>query len=154
MISVFVDETGDSKFDNYMGICLAAINTARYPAVKREFQNILQRYDWNPKLEFKGSFLFSAKNGDTSVSVENRVAIARELIALNKSARNARIKFYYCSRKSVDHKSDYLKYLPVLLEKALPKAKKRGGKDLLAFHYDQRSDIKPAEVRNVIGPFL
>jgi hypothetical protein len=154
MISVFLDETSDAKFKNYFGLCMATINSTFYPVVKREFQKILQKNGWDPCQEFKGSFLFSAKQGDTSVNVEDRVAIAQELISLNKSTVNARMKFYYFSKNSDDHKKDYLSYLPVLLKKALPKAEKKGGKNLVAFHYDQRSDITPGEIRDVILPIL
>ena len=155
MLSVFVDEASDSKFKDYFGLCVATINTAFYPKVKAEFQRILLRYGWDPEVEFKGSFLFSAKQGDTNVSVEDRVAIAQELISLNKSEVNARMKFHYFANKhSTDQREDYLGFLPTLLEKALPKAQEKGGKNLVSLHYDQRSDISPRDVREAIAPTL
>ena len=154
MLSVFVDETSDSKFKDYFGLCVATINTAFYPKVKAEFQQILLRHGWDPEVEFKGSFLFSAKQGDTNVLVEDRVAIAQELISLNKSEVNARMKFHYFAKYSTDQREDYLRFLPTLIEKALPKAQEKGGKNLVSLHYDQRSDISPRDIREAIAPTL
>lgn len=154
MISVFIDESSDTKFKEYFGLCVATINSSFYPAVKDEFQNVLLKYHWDPSIEFKGSFLFSANKGDTSISVEDRVAIAQELISLNKSAVNARMKFHYFATNSKNHKSDYLEYLPALLKKALPTAEKKRNKNLLALHYDRRDDVTCSEIRQIITPIL
>ena len=154
MISVFVDETSDSKFKDYFGLCVSTINSTFYSKVKAEFQQILLRYGWDPAVEFKGSFLFSAKQGDTNIPVEDRVAIAQDLISLNKSEVNARMKFHYFAKDSTDQRVDYLRFLPTLLKKALPKAQEKGGKNLVSVHYDQRSDISPKDIREAITPTL
>lgn len=154
MLSVFVDETSDSKFTGYFGLCVATVNTAFYPRVKAEFQQILLKHGWDPTVEFKGSFLFSAKQGDTNVSVEDRVAIAQKLISLNKSEVNARMKFHYFAKNSTDARGDYLGFLPTLLKKALPKAQQKGDKNMVSLHYDQRSDISPREIREAVAPVL
>ncbi len=57
MLSVFVDETSDSKFKDYFGLCVATINTAFYPRVKAEFQQILLRHGWDPTVEFRTGFV-------------------------------------------------------------------------------------------------
>jgi len=154
MISVFIDETSDSKFKDYFGLCVATINSSFYPKVKAEFQQILRRYGWDTTVEFKGSFLFSAKQGDANITVEDRVSIAQELISLNKSEVNARMKFHYFAKNSTDQKADYLRFLPILLKKALPRAQEKDGKNLVSVHYDQRSDISPKDIRKAVTPIL
>jgi len=154
MVLVFIDETSDVKFRNYFGLCSTTINSAFYSDVKRKFHDILIRNGWNPAVEFKGSFLFSATQGDVNVGVEQRVEIAKELLALNKSDRNARIKFHYFATESDNHRDDYLRYFPAVLIKALPRADKKGDKDLVSIHCDHRGDISSIEIREIIYPVI
>jgi hypothetical protein len=146
MILAFVDETSDSKFKKYFGLSCAVINSNFYQQIKNEFQNILLDAGWDSKIEFKGSFLFSATQGCTDISIEKRIEIASRVLSLNVSNKNARMKFTYFKKESDDHKRDYLKYLPKLLEKSLPPAKKKGDKDVLALNCDFRSDISKDEI--------
>lgn len=154
MISIFIDETSDKKFKDYFGLCCATINSSFYPEIKRKFQDILLNFGWDTSLEFKGSFLFSASQGDVSVPVEERVEIAKEILSLNKSTTNARIKFHYFAAKSANQREDYLRFLPIVLKKSLPSAKKKGDKDLVTIHCDHRSDIGCTEIRKVLYPVL
>lgn len=70
MLLAFVDETSDTKFKDYFGLCCATINSSFYRQIKDDFQRILTNGGWNPNIEFKGSYLFSALSGDTSVPIE------------------------------------------------------------------------------------
>jgi hypothetical protein len=148
MTLLFFDETSDSKFPDYFGLCCASINSLNYPSVKSEFHAILTKYKWNTACEFKGAYLFSATQGDCSIPIEVRIDIARELLDLNKAETNARIKFHYFRKKSENHKIDYLSYLPALIKKALPQSKPR--KNLVSVHFDKRTDITAAEFRQVV----
>jgi hypothetical protein len=150
MLLSFVDETSDSKHPEYFGLCIATINSAHYRGVKSAFQQILIDNGWNPEIEFKGSYLFSVSKGCRDITVEKRVAIASSILNLTASERNARIKFYYLKTKARDHKTTYLRFLPILLKKALPTASKKSGKDLLALHCDQRDDIDEKTIREAV----
>lgn len=147
---VFIDETSDAKERDYFGICIAVVDSVFYSNIKTEFQKILIDAGWDEDTEFKGSFLFSAKKGCLNIPVDTRVEIASKLLELNTAKSNSRIKFYYFSNKTNDHKADYLEYLPLLLEKAIGKAQKKSGKDIIAIHCDNRNDIDSLEVDTII----
>lgn len=151
MLFVFVDETSDNKFKDYFGISIAIINSSHYHPVKKSFQSILKKSKWNTEIEFKGSFLFSSKKGDPNVGIDERIDICSELLQLNKSKVNARMKFYYVVKNGcTDQKKDYLTYLPKLLNKALSKASKGNGKNIISIHCDEKNGITSEEVRNAI----
>jgi len=155
MLFVFVDETSDNKFKDYFGISIAVINSSHYHPIKKNFQSILKKSKWNTDIEFKGSFLFSSKKGDAAVGIDERIDICSELLQLNKSKVNARMKFYYVVKNECkDQKKDYLIYLPKLLNKALPKAKKGNGKNIISIHCDERDGISSEEIRSAIEKIL
>lgn len=150
MLLAFVDETSDSKYPEYFGLCIATINSAHYRTVKSAFQQILTDNGWNTEIEFKGSYLFSASKGCKDIPVETRVAIASSILNQTASEKNARMRFYYLKTKTTDHKKTYLQFLPLLLTKALPIAPKKSGKDLFALHCDQRGDIDAEVIRECV----
>lgn len=154
MILLFIDETGDKKQKEYFGLCCAVINAANYVLVKREFQNILLESGWDPKYEFKGSYIFSASKGDPDVSVEKRVKIAQGILELNTAKRNTRLSFHYFHTDSKDHKKDYLSYLPSLIKRALPTVSHKKGKDIVSLQCDHRVDITPEEIHLSVAPIL
>lgn len=155
MILVFVDETGDVKFKRYFGLSVAVVKHNFYRQIKEEFHAILHKHGWNPSIEFKGSYLFSATSGDTNISIDERIAIATEVLQLTASEANSRMKLFYLKHETDDPKADYLRTLPLLLEKALPRATdKRQGKDLLSLSYDRRDDMTPVEVRSTVLPTI
>jgi hypothetical protein len=154
MLLAFVDETSDSKYKDYLGLSVALINASFYAKIKREAQSILIEGGWDPKVEFKGSYLFSASKGCATVPVEQRIQLASDLLELNVANANRRMKFYYVKMTSENHKADYLKWLPILIKKALPKAQTGQGKDLLSLTCDQRSDVQPTEVHESVNPII
>jgi hypothetical protein len=155
MLLIFVDETSDSKFKEYFGLSVATINHSQYKKIKNGFQDVLRKGGWDETIEFKGSYLFSATNGDKSVPIEKRIEIASGILDLNTANKNARMSFHYVMRKKTEnHKQEYLDTLPLVLNKALPKATKGTGKDIAAIYCDHRSDITSFEVQNVIAPIL
>jgi len=155
MYLVFVDETGDQKNKKYFGLSIAVINSSFYSPIKKNFHKILEKSTWDESVEFKGSFLFSASKGDSNVSIDERIDICSDLLKLNKSKINARMKFYYFVEKNCENqKETYLKYLPKLLNKALPKAKKGNAKDIVSIHCDQRDDITIDEIKLAVERVL
>ena len=74
------------------------------------------------------------------------IGIASQVLILSRT----HVKFTYLKMPSINQKETYLKYLPILLEKALPKAQKRAGKDVLSLHCDRRDDISPREIYDAV----
>ena len=150
---IFVDESGDSKFKEYFGLCVAVVNHHHYKTVKSGFQNTLIGSNWDESIEFKGSHLFSAKKGDTSVPIDERIDIAAQILDLNSSDSNARMRFHYARRHDCDDtKQEYLATLPLLIQRALPTPKKGRGKDLVTISCDYRQDITASEIQEVALP--
>ena len=155
MIQLFADETGDSKFKRYFGLSLAMVKHNFYRQIKEEFQDILLRHGWNPEIEFKGACLFSASSGDLAVPIDQRIAIAEEILKLTASEANARMKFLYVKHETDDPKKDYLKILPLMIHKLLPVCgDKRQGKDLLQLCCDRRDDLTISEIRAAALPAI
>ena len=149
---IFIDETGDSEYKDYFGLSLAVIDSANYKKLKNSFQRILRDSPWDETVEFKGSFLFSARQGDEKIEIEKRVDIAYDLLDLNIARNNARMYFYYKSTKNDtrQHKEKYIEFFPLLLQKALKtKAKKGIGKDLVSIICDYRNDIKLGDLQTM-----
>ena len=151
---IFVDETSDSKFKDYFGLCCAVIDSFYYSQLKRQFHSILVNGGWNTKVEFKGSYLFSAKKGDKNITIDKRINIACALLDLNCANKNARMHFHYFRTKTKNHKNAYITYLPSMIEKALPKAPSGAGKDIVAIQCDNRSDVRITEIREKLNPIV
>lgn len=148
----FIDESGDSKFRDYFGLCMAVVNSSNYKTVKSGFHAVLRKYGWDESIEFKGAYLFSAKKGDPNLDINQRIDMASEILDLTSAEKNSRVKFYYYSKKdSGDHKETYLEVLPKVLKKGLtkPKGKGKGDKPLVLLSCDDRDDISETEIRDV-----
>ena len=154
MLLVFIDETSDSKYRDYLGFCIATVNARFYPKIKSESIKILSSIGWDPEIEFKGSYLFSENSGCTDVVIENRIDAAHDLLDLNVANRNRRMKFYFGAMRSDNHKHAYITSLPLLLQKILPPAPKGAGKNLMVLHCDERSDISQDEAHNALNPVI
>ena len=152
MILVFIDETADVKFKEYLGFCITTINARFYPPIKEKAQSILRTVGWDPEIEFKGSYLFSGSSGCTDVDIEKRIDAAHQLLDLNIAHKNRRMAFYFGRMKSSNHREDYIKGVPGLLYKVLPTAQRGPGKNLISIHCDRRDDITSAELHRHIAP--
>jgi hypothetical protein len=152
---VFVDETSDDKFKDYFGLCCAVIDSNFYNLLKTKFHKILLKSGWPSNIEFKGSYLFSATKGPHEITIDKRIELAKQILELNKSDFNSRMKYYYVSKKSTNHKNDYLKLIPALLAKAIPKpTSKKSGKNIISLNFDHRDDIKREELKPIIIPII
>ena len=147
---VFIDETGDEKFQDYLGFCVAVVDSKSYPLLKTKSQEILSQAAWRPDVEFKGAYLFSQTKGCEEIEVERRVDAAAKLLDLN-AQKNARMKFAYGSLDSNEPGKDYLRLVPALVDQVLPKAPKGAGKNLLIVVYDERSDLDSAAFHRAIS---
>ncbi len=91
-----------------------------------------------------------------NVSIAERIEIAEQVIKLNIAKANARMNFHYL-RHTADpkqHGQEYLRLLPMLLAKALPKAPSGAGKNLISITCDHRSDVKLKNLSEAISPVL
>jgi hypothetical protein len=154
MLLVFIDETSDAKFRDYLGFSIATIDSRFYPSLKQEAHAILRGVNWDPSVEFKGSHLFSQSKGCSGVEVAARVEAARQLLRLNVAAANKRIRFCYGDLRSQNQKADYLAKLPTLLYRALRPPAKGAGKNLAAVTVDARSDVSDDELQSAFAPVL
>lgn len=143
MLLVFIDETTDVKFKDYLGFSIATINAAFYPQLKKQAQKLLTGIGWDPDVEFKGSYLFSASKGCSDILIERRIEVAGALLDLNVANSNRRMTFHFGHMSSDNHGRDYLGQLPGLLYRVLPTAPKGPGKNLIAIHCDERPDVQP-----------
>jgi hypothetical protein len=91
---MFIDETSDKKFKEYLGFCIVTVNAHFYPKIKSDAIEILESIGWDPDTEFKGSYLFSATSGCTDAEIENRIDAANAILDLNVANKNRRMKFY------------------------------------------------------------
>lgn len=153
MLLVFIDETGDAKDKKYLGFSIATINARFYPLLKTNAQKILIDIGWNPEIEFKGSYLFSASKGCLEVDVEQRVEAAHKLLDLNMATSNSRMKFYFGNLHSDNHTEAYVKFLPPLLVKILPKSPK-APKNLIVVSCDERPDVTEDQLNEIIPPAI
>lgn len=153
----FIDESGDSKFKDYFGLCMAVVNSSNYRSVKVGFHDVLRKYGWPEDIEFKGAYLFSAKKGARDISIDQRIDMASEVLDLTSAHQNSRFKFYYyASERSEDHKATYLQILPRALQRGLskPRGKGKGDKALVLLCCDDRDDISIDEIREAALPAL
>lgn len=147
---LFVDESGDNKFKDYLGVCVAVVDSTKYPLIKKRFHKTLLQHGWDPDVEFKGSYLFSASKGDPNIDVQTRIKIAEELLGLNVSKSNARIRFRFETtrvRSGESEAATYLSMLPRVLRKALPPQAGGAGKNLVSVFADERSDVRKQDLR-------
>jgi len=153
---LFVDETGDDKFKDYLGICVAIVDASHYGGLKDGFQKVLRRSLWNESIEFKGQHIFSASKGDTSVDINQRVAITKNILRQNIAKKNARMTFHFGSQTGVSNIGQaYLESLPQFLEKVLPKPVKGGkAKNLIALTCDFRNDVAQEALQHVLLPVI
>ena len=154
MLLVFVDETGDRDDLAYLGFSILTMNALFYPALKQQIHSILDGIEWDPTVEFKGSYLFSQSKGCSEVQVGKRVEAASKILALNIASDNSRMQFHYGRLSSSNHSDGYIENLPKLLMKALPKPPKGAGKNLLSVVVDERSDIRPDKLQEVLAPSI
>ena len=154
MILVFIDETSDSKFKDYLGFCIAVINSRFYPLIKRNAQEILSDIGWDPLVEFKGSYLFSISKGCPDIDVERRIDAAHRLLDLNIASSNSRMSFTYGRMSSELHNIDYLEALPGLLYHALPRPDKTAHKNLVYISCDERSGLSIDDIHDALAPIV
>ncbi|MDP2684473.1 MAG: DUF3800 domain-containing protein [bacterium] len=147
---IFIDETSDSNNKNYLGVCIVQIDSTKYSSIKKEFWNIIRKFNWDPSIEFKGSWIFSASKGCSTVPVADRVSLATKIISMNRSDKNARIHASYISSMEGNNDDVYYALVKLNLNKLLQKAPKGLGKNLVSIYCDERSSLSPSIIRDLV----
>ncbi|HET6272653.1 MAG TPA: DUF3800 domain-containing protein [Bacteroidota bacterium] len=152
---VFVDESSDAHNTDYLGVCAALIDSSKYGELKREYLSKITRFGWDKSIEFKGTMIFSQSQGCPSVTVEQRIELTKEIIAMNTSASNSRIRFCYASSTGGSTNESYLRLVSVAVSSVLgTSTTTKGGKDVVSICFDQRSDVNATGLRMRIEPIL
>lgn len=90
---IIIDETQNNKEPKFYGVCGICIDVAHYPSIVRKANQYFQNAKWNTnEYEFKGRFLFSSSKGDITVSIDDRISLAENLVGLNIAQTNAKMK--------------------------------------------------------------
>lgn len=152
---LFFDETSDHDHPDYLGVCGAIIDSTKYGKIKREFHAHMNEFKWDPSIEFKGSWIFSASKGCQTVPVIQRVDLAKSIIAMNSSGSNSAIKFCYIYGTLGSQREQYLAILRLVGDALMPKCgTTKQGKDIFAIYCDQRSDVSLADLKGVFRPII
>ncbi|MBX2992411.1 MAG: hypothetical protein KF749_14765 [Bacteroidetes bacterium] len=152
---MFIDETSDSSNPNYLGVCGALVDATRYGDMKRQFMSTVGLYNWDPSIEFKGSYIFSSSTGCKDVSVDARIRIVDRVIEYTSSPSTARVKFCYAFSTSGTGAEQYLELVFNVASSLAPrKTNQKLGKDVIAIFVDQRTDVTQQAIRANLEPVL
>lgn len=132
---VFVDETKNIGCDSFMGVCVAVIDSSKYPALMEEYLSLFVKLGWKPTQEFKGRFLFS-KMGDGNISIDKRIEFARNLISLNVGKHNARWHVSFCWNNNGQEDKNRIALAERAMKTALPSRGKKKAKDPVVVFLD------------------
>ncbi len=141
MIMLFIDEVQCSHNDkNYFGLGILNINSNSYKKVKLSFENAVKNIKWDAEKEFKGECIFSATNGDQTVSVDERINLTEIALGGLKANTNARAKYSIFYNRAGKSEKNYIDLLVAGI-KTLPKAISGSGKDLIFVALDEEESF-------------
>jgi hypothetical protein len=150
----FIDEIElQQKAPGFFGVGLFIIDSSFYRGLKAQYIRTLQRAGWNPKQEFKGRYLFS-QAGDVAVSVEQRIALVREVVSATTAKKNARAQFLFGYNMNGRSESNYLGLVEALMAKAPRAPNAKGDKNIGLVIYDQTQLVTPIKVSAISEPAL
>ena len=141
---IFIDETGQGdKF----AISIIVVDSTKYGRFKREYLNILKKYNWdhkNDKNEFKGSCILNPPE-TCKLTLRQRIEMCYELLCIVQS-KNAILKPYvaYHDLSKNNHQNKigiykqklYFKSIPLILNKALKRYPVRDSKNVICIFCD------------------
>jgi hypothetical protein len=141
---IFLDETTGRRGTNLYGVCGVSIDDKHYASLARAITRCFSEANWDPNIEFKGRWLFSATKGDTSVDVDKRIELAATMIRLNVAQKNAKLKIVFTWNNAGEGAENHLSLTSKLLQALLPAIKPgRKGKPCIVFH--DRTDKIPEQ---------
>ncbi len=146
---IFVDEVECfSKSPKFFGLGAAVFNSYSYPTYKESFYAEFEKLKWDSDIEFKGKYLFS-KDGDGSVSIDDRIGFVDAVAQKTNSKSNARLNFFFSSNQCGNSEKNYLNLLESLLRKIKPPVKS-GHKALMAYFIDDNGKIKKKKIVELV----
>jgi len=105
---IFIDETTNKRKKDFYGICGVSIDDYFYSRIAQDVSQLFKDAGWNLDFEFKGRFLFSSTKGDPTVTIEERIEIANQMVALNVARKNARLQAIFFWNEASDTKENHL----------------------------------------------
>ena len=150
---IFIDETKNIGGEKFMGVCIAVVDSSKYPALIEEYLELFMALGWNKKQEFKGRFLFSEK-GDRSISIDKRIEFVKKLISLNVGKKNARWQVTFCCNKDGQDDKNRIILTRRALQGVLPSRGKQKAKDPVVVFFDEDKSMKDLEWNDAIFPIL
>ena len=112
---IFIDEIECSaKSPKFFGLGAAVFNSYSYPKYKESFSEEFQKLKWNSDIEFKGKYLFS-KDGDSSVSIDDRISFVEAIAQKTNAKSNARLNFLFSFNQCGTSEKNYLNLLKILV---------------------------------------
>jgi hypothetical protein len=121
---IFLDETTNRRKKDFYGICGISIDEYFYPRIAQDMAQLFKDYGWNLEIEFKGRFLFSISKGDSTVTIDQRIELANQMIDLNVARRNARLKAAFVWNEASDTKENHLFLIKRALKQLITSSKK------------------------------
>jgi len=150
---LFIDETGASRDPDFYGVCVVSIDSNHYSSVSDRFRGHIEKSGWNDKHEFKGKFLFSKKQGDPNITIEARLTLAGQLLALNLAGKNAKLRAIFAWGNGGEKTHSTL--VGEALRKLLPVTRnRRGGKHLCSVFADENTRVDHSVLRQSAGDAL
>jgi len=150
----FFDEIEfQQKAPGFFGVGLFIINSSFYRGIKTQYTKTLQSAGWSATQEFKGRYLFS-QAGDASVSVEQRIALVREIVSGTTARKNARAQFFFAYNLNGRSEANYLSLIEALIVKSPRAPNAKGDKNVALVIYDQTQLVTPGKVSAVSEPAL
>jgi len=141
---VFIDEIEcSSKSPKFFGLGAAVFNSYSYPKYKESFSEEFVKLRWDSDIEFKGKYLFS-KDGDSSVSIDDRISFVEAIAKETNAESNARMKFIFSFNQCGNDENNYLDLLKCLVKKIKPAG--TGHKGLMAYYIDDNGKINKKKI--------
>ena len=151
---IFIDETKNKRKSDFYGVCGVCIDEMHYGSISLGVTRCFQDVGWNTDFEFKGSYLFSHKKGDSSVTIDRRIELADKIIALNIAKKNAKMKAVFTWNEAGEAVDNHLVLVEEVLRRLLPSRSSRLSSKPCIVFTDQNDKIPPPELWRVINETL
>jgi hypothetical protein len=146
----FIDEVKNQKDNRYFGVCCVCVEHAFYQSMAADIENIFTTAGWRvDQYEFKGSFMFSDRKGDVSVSIDKRIEMVQSLLALDVARKNSKLGVEFRYNFDGDGESNYMNLVGECLKK-VPKPHKGAGKKLCSVFVDHHDGYDQRKLRDLV----
>lgn len=145
---IFIDEVESHKKDpDFFGLGAAVFGYYSYHKYKESFVKEFKKLNWNPRIEFKGKYLFSMA-GDKEVPVEKRINFVESVARETCAKSNSRLIYLFSKNRNGSNEENYLDLLKKIIIKIKPKGS--GFKKLVAYFLDNNEMIDRNKIIDLI----